>query len=132
MLRRGVVGRCPVCGSFWAWFRGWFRRDERCRTCRFRWRRGQDGFETGSMIVNFVVTFGVIIGAMLGAAVVTYPEYPVRIMLVVLVSTALVLPVALFPLTNFVWSAVELAMHPLEADELAELTVPPQRIRRNA
>ena len=36
----------------------WFRKTDRCHTCALRWTRGQDGFETGAITMNIIVTFG--------------------------------------------------------------------------
>ena len=75
---------------------------------------------TGSMTVNIIVTFGLMTAVMVTAFVATLPDLPVVPLVSVLIAVAAVVPVAIYPLTCTLWAAVELAMKPPDAAELAE------------
>jgi uncharacterized protein (DUF983 family) len=119
MARRGLVRRCPRCGGKGAWFRGWFRRDDRCHTCGYRYER-QDGFVLGAMTMNVIVTFGLIGLVLVLGVVLTFPDIAVVPILAGCVVIGVVTPVAIFPITYTLWAAVDLAMRPLEPAEEAD------------
>jgi uncharacterized protein (DUF983 family) len=121
MMGRALVRRCPWCGGRKAWFKGWFRKDERCHTCGLRWRRGQDGFETGAMTINTIATFGLLTVVLIVVTVATYPELPIVPFVISMLVAAVVVPVVLYPFSYTGWSAVDLAMHRPEPAELAEM-----------
>ena len=121
MMGRALVRRCPWCGGRKAWFRGWFRKDERCHTCGLRWSRGQDGFETGAITINIIATFGLLTIVLIVVTVATYPELPIAPFVIAMLVAAVVVPVLLYPLSYTGWSAVDLAMHRPEPAELAEM-----------
>lgn len=74
---------------------------------------------TGSMTINIIITFGAIALALLVITIVTYPELPVLPFTLALIAVAVFLPLLLHPSTCTMWSAVDLAMRPLENDEAA-------------
>jgi uncharacterized protein (DUF983 family) len=119
MVGRAMLRRCPWCARPRAWFTGWFARQDRCPGCGLRWARSP-GFMTGSMTVNIVVTFGLMTAVMVTAFVTTLPDLPVGPVVGVLIAIAVVVPVAIYPLTCTLWAAVELAMKPPDARELAD------------
>ena len=90
MIGRGALRRCPLCGGRGAWFRQWGRKDDRCHTCGFAWNRNTDGFMTGSMTINMIITFGLIFGVLVVMTVITYPELPVAPLVAVLLGIAVV------------------------------------------
>ncbi len=75
---------------------------------------------TGSMTVNIIITFGSMSAVMAIAFVATLPDLPVRPLVTLLVAMAVVVPIAIYPLTCTLWAAVELAMKPPDDAELAE------------
>jgi uncharacterized protein (DUF983 family) len=121
MVGRALLRRCPWCGGHGAWFDGWFRRDARCHTCGLRWNRGQDGFETGAIMINIIVTFGLMTVVFVAVTIATYPELPIAPFVIAMVAVAVVVPVLLYPLSYTVWSAVDLAMHRPEPAERGEM-----------
>ena len=120
MIGRGVLRRCPLCGGRGAWFRQWGRKDDRCHTCGFAWNRNTDGFMTGSMTINMIITFGLIFGVLVVMTVVTYPELPVAPLVAVLLGIAVVVPFVIHPISYTLWLAIDLAMRPPSAAELAD------------
>jgi uncharacterized protein (DUF983 family) len=121
MFRRGIVGRCPLCGGKRAWFTGWFARAEHCHTCGFRWARKTDGFMTGSMTINIIITFATIAITLLTVTALTYPNLPVLPFMISLIAVGVLLPLLIHPSTCTMWSAVDLAMRPLEADDVSHI-----------
>jgi uncharacterized protein (DUF983 family) len=118
MIRRALMLRCPHCGSRRTFVRRWLGRHDRCRTCGIEWRR-EDGFELGAITVNIIITFIVLTAAMTVGFIATAPDIPVLPLVIGLSAIAIGLPVVIFPFTNLVWLAVDLAAHPPEAQELA-------------
>jgi uncharacterized protein (DUF983 family) len=123
MIGRGALRRCPLCGGRGAWFRQWGRKDDRCHTCGFAWNRNTDGFMTGSMTINMIITFGLIFGVLVVMTVITYPELPVAPLVAVLLGIAVVVPLVIHPISYTLWLAIDLAMRPPSAAELADADV---------
>ena len=93
LVARALLWRCPWCSGKKAWFRTWFRRDDRCRTCGLRWNRGQDGFELGAMTVAVVITGGSVM-LFLGISIAaSYPDFEVLPLALIGAVIALVVPV---------------------------------------
>ncbi len=132
MMGRGALRRCPLCGGRGAWFRQWGRKDDRCHTCGFAWNRNTDGFMTGSMTINMIITFGLIFGVLVVMTIVTYPELPVAPLVAALLGIAVVVPLVIHPISYTLWLAIDLAMRPPTAAELADADAhaPPDARRR--
>lgn len=119
MLWRGLLRRCPRCGSFRAWFRGWWKMAARCRSCGYGYER-QPGFSLGAATINTIVTFGLIAVVMAVGFVTTYPDTSPGPILLVALPVAVVVPIVFYPVSYTVWAAVDLAMRPMEPHEIAE------------
>ena len=117
LVGRALLWRCPWCGGRKAWFRTWFRRADRCKTCSLRWDRGQDGFELGAMTVGVIITGGSVMVFLTAWIVVAYPNFPVVPMALIGAAIALVMPVATYPFTQTIWSAFDLRVHPPTPEE---------------
>ncbi len=115
MLWRGVRGRCPVCGGR-GLFPRWFRMVERCPRCGLRFHRVA-GQWLGAWWLSLHATL-LVVAVVIGAGfVLTSPEFPVAPVLVAVVVVAVVLPAALFHVSRTVWTAIDVAMRPLEFAE---------------
>ena len=118
MLARGLLRRCPRCGSG-RLFSTWFRIRERCPTCEYRFAR-EEGFWLGAYVINLAVTegllvlFGVVPAIALLAA---NPEASVLPVMVAGLVAAVLGPLAFHPFSRTVWVAVELIMRPASARE---------------
>jgi uncharacterized protein (DUF983 family) len=122
MLARALVLRCPHCGARRTFLAGWFRRHDRCRTCGIRWRR-EEGFELGAVTINTVLTFGSIVVVMAAVVIATVPDVPGLPLVGALAGVALLMPVLVYPFTYTLWLAVDLRVHPPDAQELAEASL---------
>jgi uncharacterized protein (DUF983 family) len=117
MLWRGVRRRCAWCGGRGAFFTGWFRKQETCRTCGITYRRGYEGFELGAMAISAVLVLGSLLVAMTIGIALTLPDVDVPVLLAILGIGAVVLPILLYPVSYTIWQAVDLAMRPPEAGQ---------------
>ena len=103
---RALRLRCAWCGSRRTFIRRWLGKYERCRTCGLRWRR-EDGFEFGALALNTVFTFAALAIGMLIGFVASYPD------------VAVVMPIAIYPLTFTIWFAIDVLTHPPSEEEVA-------------
>jgi uncharacterized protein (DUF983 family) len=118
MVGRALLRRCPRCGGK-GWFRGWFHRLERCRTCGFKFER-QAGFMLGAMTINTIVTFGCLAAVLVVGMLATYPDVAVFPLVVLSIAVAVIVPLAFYPFSYTLWAAIELKMKPLDAAESAD------------
>lgn len=94
---------------------------DRCPGCGYRFER-EPGFFVGAYFVNFAVTEGVLAVVMVvflfvrsagsGASLVPW--------LLGGLVVAVVAPVIFYPFSRTIWSAIDLAMAPMELDEIAD------------
>jgi len=70
----------------------------------------------GSLTVNTILTFGVILVVVVVGMIVTYPDIAVVPIVLACVAAA----VLVYPFTSTIWAAIDLAMHPLQPAEVAD------------
>jgi uncharacterized protein (DUF983 family) len=120
LLGRCLRLRCPVCGQG-PIFRSWFAAHERCERCGFVFARdneyGQEGYFTGAMAINVVIT-GVLplIAIFVLALTSRFPVVPL--------TTAGVIWTALFPILFYrhacaIWIVIDHLINPPSPAELA-------------
>jgi uncharacterized protein (DUF983 family) len=122
MAGRAMLRRCPWCGGKGAWFTGWIRKQQRCRTCGLRWDRGQDGFELGAMTVAVFITGGSVVIWLVIGMILSYPHLAVVPLIGGGVALAVLVPLITYPFTYTLWSAFDLAVHPPAPEEFVEVT----------
>lgn len=115
LLARGLARRCPLCGVGRI-FHGWFTIRERCPRCGFRFER-IEGHWLGALGMNTIVTTAAVLVAVVVGFLATYPDGSLAIALAVTLATGVVVPLAFFPVSKTLWSAIDLAMRPLEPDD---------------
>ena len=120
---RGARGRCGRCGRRGI-FDGYFTLKERCPTCGVHLQR-EEGFMTGVYLVNFTITIAALwlllmVWVLWRAG--TDSSSAVWPVLVVACAIAVVFPIAGYPRAASTWSALDLAMRPLDPDEEADAT----------
>jgi uncharacterized protein (DUF983 family) len=122
MLARGLVKRCPLCGSG-RLFERWTKLRERCPRCGHRFeRKAEEGFFLGAYVINFVVVeivIGIIaaiyIAELAGGGTVSVWPY-----VGAAAAAAVVVPILGYPFSKTTWAAIDLAIHPPEVSEEAE------------
>lgn len=120
LVRRGLRRRCPRCGAGGV-FASRFRLKERCGHCGYRFRR-EPGFFLGAWFLNFMlIELFHWVGAM--GYIVWRSNHPTATLwppVLVAVAIAVVIPVLTYPHSQTVWAAIDLAMTPLELDEIVD------------
>ena len=115
LLARGLARRCPLCGGGHL-FRRWFTIVERCPRCGFRLER-IEGHWIGALGMNTIVSFGAVLVAVVVAFALTYPDGSTAAGVTAIVAVAVVVPLAFYPTSKTLWSAIDLAMRPLEPED---------------
>jgi len=124
LLRRGLALRCPLCGSG-GLFRHWFTIVERCPRCGFRLER-IEGHWLGALGMNTTVSFAAVLVAVIVGVALTYPDGSTTAAVIGIVATAIIVPLLFFPVSKTLWSAIDLAMRPLEPeDDVDPRWIPP-------
>jgi uncharacterized protein (DUF983 family) len=108
-LARGFTGRCGRCGAGGI-LRG-FSLTERCPRCGLRFDR-EEGFRSGALGVNTIVTFALLAVVLAGGIVATMPDVPVVPLVVAAAAVALIVPIAFYPLSLTTWAAIDVWMRP--------------------
>lgn len=115
-VARGLLRRCPVCGSRGT-FESWYVRRERCPKCAFPTMRVTDQW-IGAYGMNVIVSFTILVATIAAGFAVTYPDPPVASLLVLCTSVAIGFPVVFQPISWSLWSGIDVAMRPPEGTEL--------------
>jgi uncharacterized protein (DUF983 family) len=115
LLARGLTKRCALCGGR-GLFTSWFTMKERCPRCAFPLER-VEGHWMGSLGMNTLVSFGALFVTVVVGFTATYPDTPVGALMVAVTVVALVVPLLFFPFSKTLWSAIDLAMRPLEPED---------------
>jgi uncharacterized protein (DUF983 family) len=121
MVRRGLVRRCPRCGSGGI-FRSYFHLAERCPRCGVRFVR-HEGFSLGSTTINMIVTFGLFLLIIIVGLIATYPHIEVVPVIIAGLAVAIIVPIVFYPCAQAIWSAIDFAMRPLDPVEEAEAAI---------
>ena len=115
MVRRGLVKRCPVCGSGHL-FRRWVDMAEDCPRCGLHFHRSP-GMWMGSWFINLCVDQAAIVIVLVVAVAATYPNPNLWALGIAGGIIAVGLPFLFFPFSRTIWTALDLIAHPLDLDE---------------
>jgi uncharacterized protein (DUF983 family) len=120
MLVRGLFRRCARCGGKGAFYTGWMKKSDRCKTCSFKWERNLEGFQLGAAAMNIMMTGGSLLSVMAIGVIATYPEVPTWPLIAIVGSVALIVGVGGYPTSYTVWLAIDLRLRPLDESEVAD------------
>jgi uncharacterized protein (DUF983 family) len=115
LLWRGVRRRCPLCGGG-RLFDSWFRKKERCPRCNFPLAR-EEGHWIGALGMNTVATVGMLALTMLVVVTLTWDHRRGILIFGPTFAVGLLTPILFFGSSQTLWSAIDLAMRPLEPDD---------------
>lgn len=118
MLWRGARRRCPRCGGK-RLFTRWFTMAERCPTCGYKFER-QPGFALGAMTINMAVVLILFSAIVIVGVALTMPHVAVLKITVLAAAVNAIVPVVFYPFSKTIWAAIDLAMRPLDSNEVAE------------
>lgn len=74
----------------------------------------------GAVAMNVLLTFGALLVVMVVGVVATYPEVSTWPLIGLTSAVALVVGVGGYPISYTLWLAIDIAMNPLDAREIAE------------
>ncbi len=114
-MRRGLAKHCPVCGQGHL-FHHWVTMADDCPRCGLHFHR-TDGQWLGSWFLNICLGQAAIILVLIVGVAATYPSPPMVLLGTAGVSAAVVVPVAFFPFSRTLWTAIDLMLEPLDLDE---------------
>lgn len=120
MLLRGLFRRCAHCGGRGAFFVGWYKTQDRCKTCGLKWQRNVEGYQLGAAAMNIILTGGSLLFVMAIGVVLTYPDIPTWPLIAVVGSVALLVGIGGYPMSYTIWLAIDLTMNHLSDAELAD------------
>ena len=124
LVGRGFLRRCPLCGAGDV-FESFFRVRERCPRCNFPLER-EEGHWLGAVGINMMFTLGLLFVTMLVAFLLTIDERRAAPILIPCLLVAGLTPILFFGSSHTLWSAIELAMDPLEPrDDVDPRWIPP-------
>jgi len=87
-----------------------------CPRCGLVFRR-IEGQWLGSWFLNICLAQGVVALVLIVGVAITYPDPPMGAIGTVTVLAALAVPFLFFPFSRTIWTAIDLAMRPLEFEE---------------
>jgi hypothetical protein len=106
-------------------FEGFFQLRDRCPRCNFPLQR-EEGHWLGAVGINMIVTLGLLFVTMLVAFLLTIDERRALPVVIPCLLVACLTPVLFFGSSHTLWSAIELAMNPLEPrDDVDPRWIPP-------
>lgn len=97
----------------------WGRLAERCPSCGL-WLERSHGMSMGSLGINTVVSFTTLFLVEVLSLVLTWPDFPVPLLLGVALGWAVLFPVAFHSTAQTLWLAVDVVLRPVEGVELAD------------
>ena len=116
-FKRALVLHCPLCGSGHL-FRWWLIMEEDCPQCDLHFER-IEGHWIGAIAMNTVLSLLLLLGVLVGGFAASYPDSPNGALLWVCLAIGGFSPLVFHPFSRTIWSAIDLAMRPISADEIS-------------
>lgn len=114
-LARGLLGRCPHCGT-----RGVFRSvaelEDACPACRFSFVR-EEGYWLGAMVVIMALVLVLFGTWFVGGMLLTWPDVPWRGLLIGGIVINALVPLVLYGWSKTIWVGIDLTFNPARAEE---------------
>jgi uncharacterized protein (DUF983 family) len=107
---RGATKACPRCGGR-GLFERWFTLRNRCPHCSLTFER-EEGYWTGAIGANIIMTELIFVSLMLAAFIWTWPDPPVREMIIGGVLFTILFPMFFYPFSKTCWMAFDRAFNP--------------------
>jgi uncharacterized protein (DUF983 family) len=117
LLRRGLSRRCPLCGAG-SLFDRWVTMREVCPRCDLRFER-VEGHWLGAIGLNTAASAAALLVVVAVGTLLTAPTIPLLPLLLAATLTALVTPVVFHPVSRTLWTAIDLAVRPIDPEELS-------------
>jgi uncharacterized protein (DUF983 family) len=118
LASRGWTKACPRCGGRGLFVR-WFTLRDQCPHCLLKFER-EEGYWTGAMGANIIMTELIFVSLMVLTFIVTWPDPPVREMIIGGVVFTVTFPMFFYPFSKTIWMAFDRAFNPV--DEPTDVT----------
>ncbi len=116
LLYRGATRACPACGQRKLF--GWgLTIKEDCPRCGLHFER-IEGHWIGAIGMNTIVSFFMILVYLIVGLVATFPDFPVKELVIFGVAVAIIHPILFQPTAQTLWSAIDILMRKLEPHEV--------------
>jgi len=92
---------------------------EHCTRCGLGFER-EPGYWVGAVVINTAVIFATFLVVFGGLVLITYPDVPWGMVLIVTMVANIAIPIVFYPLSKTLWSGMEMSWHPLEPTEIEE------------
>jgi uncharacterized protein (DUF983 family) len=114
LLKRGLLWRCPNCGKGKV-FRGLFKMNEQCPVCHFVYDRGEEGYFSGAMALNLIISELIVAAGVVPVAIIAgmNPGIPILPILVIGAALTVVLPFLFYRHSRTLWMAMDHLWHPV-------------------
>ena len=89
---------------------------ERCPRCNLEFER-IEGHWVGAIGINTVVSFGLLLLSIVVTFIAFYPELPMQWVLGIPLAVGALTPLFFYPFSKTLWTAIDIAMRPLEPGE---------------
>lgn len=114
---RALRLRCPNCGGGPV-RASWLKRLPACPHCGLRLDRGENDYFIGAYLVNLVAAEILLAVGLVIVLMATWPDPPWDLIQYGGVALMILAPLALYPITELLWLAFDLAFRPLTPAEL--------------
>jgi len=115
MIVRGLLRRCPLCGSGHL-FETWFKVKPRCPRCNFPIHR-EEGHWIGAIGMNTIVSFGLLLVTIAVGFTLTWEERNAPAIAISSLLVAGLTPILFYGSSQTLWSAIDLWMRPVDPSD---------------
>ena len=116
IMLRGLMVRCPACGARHP-HASFAKLKPRCENCALTFYR-VEGHDLGYIGINTIVTFTATFFVLVGMSLAMRPDINAKVLFMVLPIPALVLPIVMVPISQTLWTAIDLVMRHLRPGEI--------------
>ncbi len=88
-----------------------------CERCGLVFERIEGHF-IGAVGMNTIMSLGMLLVTLVVSLLVTFPDIPVGRLVAINVAVAVVAPILFYPLSRMLWTGIDIAMRPLQPDEV--------------
>ena len=107
-LLRGATGSCPACGSRGI-FKTGMRLELKCPSCEISFDRSP-GHWVGAVGINTIVSMLALLSTIVLSTLLLWPDLKVLPMLLPALIVGFVSPIAFYPISQTLWTAIDLIL----------------------
>lgn len=111
LFGRALRMRCPNCGGP-KLLRSYFKLKDRCPTCGLQLTRGEEDYYLGGMMFNIIMAEAIFVVGFGVGLWITWPNVPWDKIEWILAVGMIGFPIVLYPVSQIVWLAFDLAFRP--------------------